>query len=115
METSVSYLPKFGRVLIKREVKTKTQGGIILPDDAAKRHATCEGIIAALGETAGWAETYDDAGNRIPIQTLKTGDKVIFGRHSGAWLDATYGDKGQNDDGSFFICQDADILAVIKE
>lgn len=110
----IKYEPKFGRVIIKREVTEKTNGGIILPNDAAKRHAACEGIIVGLGETAGWAEVYQD-GERIPLQTMKVGDRVIFGRHSGAWLDATYGQKGENDDGTLFICQDADILAVIKE
>lgn len=117
--------PKFGRVLIKREVKTKTEGGIYIPDAAAKRNAALEGVIVALGETAGWTETYEDVSHlrtdgvkvfdTTPIQTLKVGDKVIFGRHAGAWLDATYNPKGeQNDDGSLFICQDQDILAVVE-
>lgn len=101
-------IPKFGRVLIKREIKEKI-GSIIIPD--AKRHATCEGTIVALGETAGWAEIPEKG----YVQTLAVGDQVIFGRHSGAWLDATYGRGGEtNDDGSLFICQDADILAVNK-
>lgn len=112
MESSIK--PKFGRVLIKREIKAKTAGGIILPDEAIKRLATCEGEVIALGETAGWVDSYEN-GERISIQTLNVGDKVIFGRHAGAWLDATYGNGGQNDDGSLFICQDGDILAVIKE
>lgn len=113
MESSVKYKPKFGRVLIKREVKEKI-GSIIIADP--KRYATCEGVIVGLGETAGWAETFNEEGERVAIQTLKSGDKVIFGRHSGAWLDATYGNKGEmNDDGEFFICQDADILAVINK
>lgn len=117
METSVKYEPKFGRVLIKREIKQKTTGGIILTNDTAKRHATCEGVIVALGETAGWVETYNEStGDREPVQTLSVGQKVIFGRHSGTFLDATYGQKGEdNDDGVLFMCQDADILAVIKE
>lgn len=114
MEKSSSIKPKFGRVLIKREVKDKTKGGIIIPDSAAKRNASCEGVIVDLGETAGWVEIYKD-GDRSPIQTMFVGDKVIFGRHSGAWLDATYTGSNENDDGSLFICQDADILAVIKE
>ncbi len=114
MESTVKYKPKFGRVLIKREIKEKSAGGIILPD--AKRHARCEGVIVALGETAGWTETYDTDNERVPIQTMKLGDKVIFGRHSGAWLDATHKTTGEeNDDGSLFICQDQDILAVINE
>lgn len=110
---SISYEPKFGRVLIKREIHDKTKGGIIIPN--AKRHASCEGIIVALGETAGWTETYDEHKDRVPVQTLHVGKRVIFGRHSGAWLDATYTGDKDNDDGTLFICQDADILAVINE
>lgn len=114
------YQPKFGRVLIKREIKEKTKGGIIIPTDSAKRNASCDGVIIALGETAGYTESYfkDDDGQFIQhtVQTLHVGDKVIFGRYSGAWLDMTYGTRGEeNDDGTMFICQDADILAVIKE
>lgn len=114
MEGSISYEPKFGRVLIKREIKTTTKGGIIIPEDTAKRHATCEGVIVALGETAGWAEIIKD-GERVNILTLEVGQRVLFGRHAGMWLDATSTKDGQNDDGSLFMCQDADILAVIKE
>lgn len=107
MEKSVKYQPKFGRVLIKRKVDEVTKGGIILTENTAKRHATCEGVIVALGETAGWVEVQDKQ-----IQTLNVGDEVIFGKHAGAWIDATY---GNGDEGTLFICADADILAVIKE
>lgn len=110
MESCVKYEPKFGRVLIKREVQEKTKGGVILPDSVKKRHASCKGKIVAIGETAGWTETYVD-GELQPVQTLKIGDNVIFGRHSGAWLD---GDD-EKDDGTLYICQDQDILAIIKE
>lgn len=110
-----TYEPKFGRVLIERTVKEKSAGGIIIPN--AQRYAYPEGLIVALGETAGWTETYDEDGNKEVIQTLRVGDRVIFGRHSGAWLDATYNSaqKSENDDGKLFICQDADILAVVRE
>lgn len=101
-----TYEPKFGRVLIQREVQKKNSL-IIVPN--AKNHAKCEGVIVGLGETAGWIEL-----NGESIQTLKVGNKVIFGRHSGAWIDATYTDKGEQDDGTLFICQDADILCVVK-
>lgn len=109
MASSISYLPKFGRVLVKREFNEKTTGGIILPD--AKRHAKCIGEIVALGETAGWVEV---PGKGF-IQTLHIGDKVVIGRHSGAWLDGTYKSDGDSDDATLFICQDADILAVINQ
>lgn len=100
METNIK--PKFGRVLIKREVAEKI-GSIILPEAQQKRHAACEGVIIALGETAGFTEIP----NQGWVQTLKLGDKVIFGRHAGAWLDET-----KDDNGTLFICQDEDILAV---
>lgn len=117
------YEPKFGRVLIERE-KLESKGTIIIPDSAAKRLAPCIGTIIALGETAGWTETYaatfsgvdknnnpiEEPPTSVAIQTLKVGDKVLFGRHAGAWIDAT--DK---EEGNLYICQDADILAVIKE
>jgi co-chaperonin GroES (HSP10) len=118
--SGVKYKPKFGRVLIKREIVEKTSGGIIIPENAAKRQAACDGVIVALGETAGFTESFYENETGVltqhTIQTMKVGDKVIFGRHSGAWLDGTYSQKGDhNDDGSLFICQDQDILAVIQE
>lgn len=106
MESTIK--PKFGRVLIKRELKEKSAGGIIIPD--AKRHANSQGTIIAMGETAGLIEI-DGKTQKI----FDVGNKVIFGRHSGAWLDATYTNNVAGDDGTLFICQDADILAVIEE
>jgi len=101
--------PKFGRVLVKREVSKQSRGGIYIPETAAKRNAPCEGVIIRMGETAGWVEVYEN-GQLVPKQIFQEGDKVLFGRHSGAWLDASEG----NDDGTLFICQDADILGVYK-
>lgn len=107
------YEPKFGRVLIKREIIEKTKGGIILPDNQVKRHAPCIGVIVALGETAGYTDTYykaeDGSLQTHTIQTLEVGKKILFGRHAGTWLD------GGDDDGTLYMCQDQDILAVIKE
>jgi co-chaperonin GroES (HSP10) len=106
----MEFKPKFGRVLIEREVKEKTAGGILIPESQVQRQAPSTGVIVALGETAGWVEVPEKGF----VQTMKIGDKVIFGKHSGAWLDATYGNSGANDDGKLFICQDADILAVME-
>lgn len=106
--SGVKYEPKFGRVLVRREIREKV-GSIILPD--AKKHARCVGVIEALGETAGWT----DVPNTGYTQTMKVGETVVFGRHAGAWLDATYGNNGQEqDDGTLFICKDEDILAIIR-
>lgn len=95
----VSYKPVFARVLIKREVLKKS-GSIIIPEAQQKRHAKTEGVIVALGETAS--------------ETLKIGQKVLFGIHAGVWLDASAGIKGENDDGTLFMCADEDILAIIE-
>lgn len=113
--SATSYRPLMGRVLIQREVTKKTAGGIILPDSAQKRHAKCQGKIVALGETAGFTKIYDTDGSESITRILKVGDEVIFGRHAGVWLDASYGAKGEeNDDGTMFLCMDEDILAVIN-
>lgn len=116
--SSVKYQPKFGRILIKREVQEKI-GSIYIPDAQQKRHAACEGVIIALGETAGFTDTYyEDADGSLQLKTVRcfqAGQRVLFGRHAGAWLDSTQGVKGENDDGTLFICQDQDILAVINE
>lgn len=88
------YRPLFGRVLIRREIEEK-RGSIILPD--AKKHARNEGIVVAVGETA---------------EGIKVGDKVLFGKHAGAWLDSTYSKGIEQDDGTLFICADEDILCV---
>lgn len=91
------YTPLFARVLIRREIEEK-RGSIILPD--AKRHARSEGVIVAKGPTA------DDS--------IKVGQTVIFGKHAGTWLDATYTKGSANDDGTLYMCQDEDILAIVE-
>lgn len=112
MESPINFKPILGRVLIKREVKDKV-GSIIIADP--KRHAKCEGKIVALGETAGWSETYNDNLERTPVKILNVGDHVIFGRHAGTWLDSTYSMQGENDDGTLFLCQEGDILAIKEQ
>lgn len=103
-----AYKPLFGRVLIKREIEEK-RGSIILPD--AKRHARNEGVVVAIGPTVD--------------ENIKVGQHVIFGKHAGAWIDNTYSDikdprgkivaQNANDDGTLFICQDEDLLAIVEE
>lgn len=110
-KADVSYAPLFARVLIKREVQTES-GGVLIPETIAKRHARCEGIVIAKGPTAD--------------ESIEIGKRVIFGRHAGTWLDATYApvrnpQTGQpfgitdKDDGTLFLCADEDILAVVEE
>lgn len=106
----IAYKPLFGRVLIKREVHKKI-GNVLLPENIQQRHAKLSGVVVAKGETAS---------ESIPI-----GARVIFGRHAGTWLDASYSltrlASGQmtntvsdEDDGTLFLCQDEDILAIVE-
>lgn len=106
----VTYKPLFARVLIKRDVHKKI-GNVLLPENIAQRHAHLNGIVMAVGPTAD--------------ESIKIGDRVMFGRNAGAWLDASYSQVrdangrpvaavSDNDDGSYFICQDEDLLAVIE-
>lgn len=109
--SKTKYKPLFSRVVIEREVQTKV-GSVMLPEHLQKKHARCEGVVIAIGPTA---------------DGVKIGDKVIFGRHSGTWLDGSYSQvavqtqQGQqralkdNDDGTLFLCQDEDLLAIIEE
>lgn len=110
----MEYHPLFGRVLIKREVHQKTRGGILIPEQQQKRNAKSEGVIVALGHTAGFTTVFEN-GEEKKIQTLKIGDRVVFGKHAGTWLDATYSGSLENDDGTMFICQDEDILAIMED
>lgn len=110
LKKEVEYQPLFARVLIRREIQENV-GGIMIPETIAKRHARCEGIVVAKGPTAD--------------ESIEIGSHVIFGRHAGTWLDATYApvrnpQTGQpfgiadKDDGTLFLCADEDILVVIK-
>lgn len=94
-----NYRPTFGRVLIQRDVDEK-RGSIHIPAHLQQRHARNEGIVVALGPTA---------------EGVKVGDKVVFGKHAGTWLDKTYTVSVEATTTPFFLCQDEDILLVIEK
>ena len=54
------------------KAKTKTKGGMIIPDTAQEKPQ--EGEVVAVGPGA-----RDEAGKLIPID-LKAGDRVLFGK-----------------------------------
>ena len=61
-------------------VKTKTKGGIILPDSTKDdiAYLTTVGRVIALGDLA-----YDDKGKFPKGPWCKVGDYVCYGKHSG--------------------------------
>lgn len=97
--SKTTYRPIFGRVLIKRAVEEK-KGSILLPQHIQKKHARNEGVVIAKGPTA---------------EGVEVGEKVIFGKHSGTWLDSTYSETTEATDTPYFLCVDEDILLVIEE
>lgn len=88
------------RVLIQRaKAEEKTEGGIIIPDNAKERPV--RGKVLAVGpgtrtSTGAFVET-----------TVKVGDVVLFGKYAGSEPDA-------RDDRAVIVRED-DILAVVTD
>ena len=90
MTNTLGYEPLFARVLLEREKKEVTTGGIIIPEQAQTKHAPEYGRVVAMGPTV------DES-----IKSLM-GKTVYFAKFAGAWI------KVEGKD--YFICQDEDIL-----
>ena len=68
--------PMNDRVLVKRvEEKTKTSGGIIIPDTAKEKPQ--EGEIVSVGPGK-----RDEDDNRVSLE-VKEGDRILFGKYAG--------------------------------
>lgn len=96
--------PMFDRVLLKRQ-KMKQSGSILLPDEAARRHAPNKGEVVAVGPNA-------DPG-------VKKGSFYVFGAYSGTWINENgtplpHSDA-VSDDAEFYLCVDTDLLAEVVE
>src|SRR5579862_6087709 len=95
----MAFRPLGDRVLIKRvEEEAKTKGGIIIPDTAKEKPQ--EGEVIAVGPGA-----RDDNGKLIPLD-VKTGDRILFGKWSGAEV------KIDGDD--LLIMKESDVLGVLE-
>ena len=94
----MAFKPLHDRVLVRRvESYEKTKGGLIIPDSAKEKPA--EGEIVSIGEGA-----RKDSGELIAM-TVKTGDKVLFGKWSGTEVNL--------DGEELLIMKESDILGVI--
>ena len=90
--------PLADRIIVKAaEPEEMTKGGIILPDTAKEKPQ--EGKIIAVGPGK-----VSDNGNIIGM-TLKSGDKVLYGKYSGTEI------KVDGED--VLIMRESDILAVL--
>ena len=90
--------PLADRIIVKAaEAEEMTKGGIILPDTAKEKPQ--EGKVLAVGPGK-----ISDNGNTISM-TLKSGDKVLYGKYSGTEI------KVDGED--VLIMRESDILAVL--
>lgn len=90
----MKFKPLGERVLVERvEEDTKTKSGIIIPDNAKEKPLM--GIVKALGTKAQEGKT------------LKTGDKVLFGKYKGTEI--------KLDSQEFIVLELEDILGVIEK
>jgi len=90
--------PLADRIIVKAaEAEEMTKGGIILPDTAKEKPQ--QGKVVAVGPGK-----VSDSGNIVKV-TLKSGDKVLYGKYSGTEITV--------DDEDVLIMRESDILAVL--
>lgn len=97
---SVKIKPLGNRVLVRRkERKTTTEGGIVLPDVSQEK--PLEGVVLAAGP----GKLADD-GSRLPMG-VEGGDRVLFGFYAGTEFDPREKD--------LLLMSEDDILAVLED
>jgi chaperonin GroES len=96
----MSLKPLDDRIVVKRvDSETKSEGGIFLPDSAKEKPQ--EGKVIAVG-----AGKILDSGERSTM-TLKVGDKILFGKYSGA--DVTVNKE------EYIVMRESEVLAKITK
>ena len=80
--------PLFARVLLERE-KVEQIGNILLPTDAALKHATTKCRVIDKGPQAD--------------EQIRIGSWVIIGQYAGAWVNAEGKAVSNPDDAEFYI------------
>ncbi len=94
----MNFRPLHDRVLVRRvEAEEKTAGGIIIPDTAKEKPQ--EGEVVSVG-----SGTRADDGKITPLD-VKVGDKILFGKWSGAEV------KVGGED--LLIMKESDILGIV--
>ena len=91
--------PLFARVIVRRETFTKSSGGIIIPDEAAKRHAKARGEVIAIGPDVD--------------PSIKVGKTYVFGKYAGGWLDSDFRPTDRETEGEYYVLQDEDLIAEV--
>lgn len=84
-------------ILLPLEAEQKTAGGIIIPDAAKEKPQKGEIVAVGPGKVA-------DSGQKIEM-SLKTGDKVLYGKYSGTEVSI--------DGKDYLIMKESDVLAIL--
>ena len=93
-----SIKPLADRVLVKPDLaEEKTSSGIIIPDTAKEKPQRGTVVAAGPGKV--------ENGTKIDM-TVKTGDKVLYGKYSGTELTL--------DGEDYLIMRESDILGVVS-
>src|SRR5690348_17893042 len=96
----MKFRPLHDRVVVKRvDAEEKTKGGIIIPDTAQEKPR--EGEVVAAGPGA-----RDESGTLHALD-VKAGDRVLFGKWSGAEI--------KLDGEDLLIVKESDIMGVIDQ
>ncbi len=91
------FRPLGDRVLVKRlEGQDKTEGGIIIPDNAKEKAQTGSVIAVGVGRK-------DANGNVIPLE-IKEGDVIYFGKYTGTQAGEDY-----------LIIREDEILGIVEK
>ena len=96
--------PVLHRIILKLDsIEEVTASGIVIPKDLIEkeRKAVEIGTVVSIGETA-----FKDYGGSI--DTIKIGDRVIIAKYSGKEIKDI-------DETSYVVCNDEDLLVIIKE
>jgi len=95
----MKFRPLHDRVVVRRiEEEEKTAGGIIIPDTAKEK--PMQGEVIAVGPGL-----RDEGGKLVPLD-VRVGDRVLFGKWSGAEV--------KIDDEELAIMKESDIFGIMK-
>ncbi len=95
----MKFRPLHDRIVVRRvDAEEKTKGGIIIPDTAKEKPQ--EGEVIAVGPGA-----RDESGKLVPLD-LKAGDRILFGKWSGADI--------KLDGEDLLIMKESDVMGVIE-
>ena len=84
-------VPLFSRIIVHRKEEEVTAGGIVIPKTTRELQAT-EGEVLAVGDE---------------VDTVKVGDKVFFGKYSGAEI--------ERERQRYIVMNEEDVIAKVKD